>query len=237
MFVPVEIIKPPHLVGTVVRTVAGADAPIVRHDVQTLGIMHGGIHRADHLAGGQLTLLAGHRFEGDLGVLGNLTVAIAAKGPGRDAPIGIIPVDADPVHLAAADHLVPADDRNVVLRLAGDDAGLAAGAGVEVDRHSPLVQTVEFGRRIEGIAARDLRRLFRQRLFRGFLVVGRTVRLEADRRDECRVALELVDIGLANDLAALHRPVLLGVGEGLPRAGDDLDRRAHGERQRVAGPQ
>jgi hypothetical protein len=46
-----------------------------------------------------------------------------------------VPIDADPVHLAAVQHLVLADPRDVVLRLAGDGAG-AAGARVEVDGHA-----------------------------------------------------------------------------------------------------
>ena len=42
----------------------------------------------------------------------------------------VVAVDADPVHLAAARDLVLADDRDIVLGLAGDHAGVAAGAGV-----------------------------------------------------------------------------------------------------------
>jgi hypothetical protein len=44
-----------------------------------------------------------------------------------------------------AEDLLLADDRNVVLGLAGDDAGVAADAGVEVDAHPPLVHAVELG--------------------------------------------------------------------------------------------
>jgi len=36
----------------------------------------------------------------------------------------VVAVDADPVHLAAARYLVLADNRNVVLRLAGHHAGV-----------------------------------------------------------------------------------------------------------------
>ena len=108
---------------------------------------------------------------------------------------------------------------NVVLRLAGDDAGLAADAGVQVDRHAPLVQAVELRRRVERVAAGDVRGLLGRRQPRAGLVVGRTVRLEADGGDKRGVRLELLDVGLADDVAALHRPVLLGVGEGLRRPG------------------
>ena len=48
-----------------------------------------------------------------------------------------VAVDAEPVHLAPAHTSVLADDRDVVLGLAGDDAGAAADAGVEVDAHGP----------------------------------------------------------------------------------------------------
>ena len=61
---------------------------------------------------------------------------------GSSGSPSIVAVDADPVHLAPAAHLVLADDRDVVLRLAGDDAGVAADAGVEVDRHAPGVAVV-----------------------------------------------------------------------------------------------
>ena len=49
-----------------------------------------------------------------------------------------VAVDANPVHLAIADDLLLADDRDVVLRLAGDHARGTAGAGAQVDRHAPL---------------------------------------------------------------------------------------------------
>ena len=58
---------------------------------------------------------------------------------GRAAEVA---VDADPVHLAAVQHLLLADDGDVVLRLAGDDARPAAGAGGQIDRHAPAVQIV-----------------------------------------------------------------------------------------------
>src|SRR5439155_25424956 len=66
----VEEIKAAHLVGTVVRAVASPDAPVVDHDVETFGVMHGRGHGADLLAGGILALHAWNRLEHDLGVLG-----------------------------------------------------------------------------------------------------------------------------------------------------------------------
>src|SRR4051812_12232734 len=51
----------------------------------------------------------------------------------------VVAVDVDPLHLAAPGHLLLAHDRDVVLRLAGHDAGAAADAGIQVDRHPPGV--------------------------------------------------------------------------------------------------
>ena len=51
----------------------------------------------------------------------------------------IIAVDAKPMHLPAAGHFGFADYRNIVFRLAGNDAGVAADAGIHVDGHAPGV--------------------------------------------------------------------------------------------------
>src|SRR5262249_48950170 len=99
-----EEVEAPDLVGAVVRAVARAHAAVVDHVVEALGAVGGRRHGADQLAGGVLALHAGHRLEERLGV-------------GRVAPV--IAVDAQPVHLAAAEDLVLADDGDVVLGLAG----------------------------------------------------------------------------------------------------------------------
>src|SRR4029453_16164560 len=54
----------------------------------------------------------------------------------------VVAVDADPVHLTPAQHFLFPDPRDVVFRLATDDAGVAADAGIDVDRHPPLVALV-----------------------------------------------------------------------------------------------
>ena len=51
----------------------------------------------------------------------------------------VVPVNADPRHLSAVEDLLLSDDGNVVLRLAGDGTGIAAGTGVEIDGHTPGV--------------------------------------------------------------------------------------------------
>src|SRR5262249_28785682 len=120
-----EEVEPADLVRAVVRAVAGADAAIVGHLVQPLEAVRGGGHGADDLAGGLLAVHAEYGLKIELGIAGVLPLEVA--------------VDADPVHLARGEDLVPADDRDVVLGLAGDHAGIAADAGVEVDHHAPGV--------------------------------------------------------------------------------------------------
>ncbi len=85
--------------------------------------MQRGRDRADGLARRVLALGAEHRLEED----------VRARGVADE-----VTVEPQPVHVAVAPDLVLADDREVVLRLAGDDAAAAAGAGVEVDDHLPL---------------------------------------------------------------------------------------------------
>src|SRR4030095_15233887 len=124
----VEEIEAAHLVGTVVRTVAGPDAPVVDHHVEALPVVDGGGHGADLLAGSVLAVHAGNGLEDDLRAAGGLA--------------GEVPVDPDPVHLAPLRDLDLADNRHVVLALAGRHARVAADAGVQVDRHPPLVALI-----------------------------------------------------------------------------------------------
>ncbi len=86
--------------------------------------MVGRAHGADHFAGRVLALHAGHGLKVGFGI-----VAVAL----------VVGVDANPVHVAANDALLLADDGDVVFRLAGDHAVVAAHAGVEIDRHAPGV--------------------------------------------------------------------------------------------------
>src|SRR5262249_4021017 len=120
-------VEAPDLVRAVVRAVAGADAAVVDHVVEAVAAVHRRRHRADHLAGGVLALHARHRLEERPRV-----------GGGAEA----VTVDAQPVHLAAAAGLVRDDDGDVVLGLAGDDAGAAAGADAQVEGHAPFETVV-----------------------------------------------------------------------------------------------
>src|SRR5690606_11300396 len=120
----VQVVEPAHLVGAVVRAVAGADAAVVDHHVEALLAVHRGVHRAHVLAGGPLAVHAGDGLDD-----GPRILELARE----------VAVHPQPGHLAAALDLVTADDRDVVLDLAGDDAGVAAGAAAQVDRHAPLL--------------------------------------------------------------------------------------------------
>src|SRR4030095_3082736 len=115
-----EEVEAPHLVGAVVRAVAGADAAVVDHDVQAFAVVHGRVHRTHDLAWGPLAMLAEHRLEVRIG-----RVELAR----------VVAVQPDPLHLAAVRDLLASDDRDVVLGLAGDDARVAPDAGVQIDRH------------------------------------------------------------------------------------------------------
>src|SRR3954468_20574470 len=196
----VEEIEAPHLVRAVVRAVAGADAAVVDHRVQAVGGVHSRRHRADLLAGGVLALLAGHRLEHDLRLLGRA---------------GEVAVHAQPVHLAAAAHLLVADDGYVVLALAGDHAGVAAGAGIEVDRHAPLLAFLV-------AVLLPERRL----ALRGLDHLGGEVRLVAP----------FPQGGLAHDLAPFHGAAILGLGD-LVQPARGLEPGPAGEAGRRAGAQ
>ena len=190
----VEVVEAPHLVGAVVAAVAGADAAVVDHLVQALVAVDGGVDRADVFAGRRLAVHTRERLHDHLGILERSRV---------------VAVDADPVHLAALVDVLLADGGDVVLRLAGDDAGAAAGALVEVDRHRPLVvlaavvdRLVDLGLRVLGVRAALLDLLVELRL---------RVQHLGDRR---------LDDGRRN-LAAVgrHLPVVLGDREGEAPAG------------------
>jgi hypothetical protein len=93
-----------------------------------LGVVNGGRHGTDLLAGRVLAVHAGNGLDDDLGAAGRIA--------------GEVPVDPDPVHLAPLRDLTLADDRDVVLALARRYARVAADARIQVDRHPPLVTLI-----------------------------------------------------------------------------------------------
>src|SRR5205807_303985 len=101
----------------------------------------GRAYRADRFARGVLAVHARDRQEGSSGI--------------SDVP-GVVGVDAEPEHLAPDLLLVPTDDGDVVLGLAGDDTGVASDARGRIDGHAPLVLFGVVVVRVEGVAARGL---------------------------------------------------------------------------------
>src|SRR5262249_4660651 len=116
-------VESPHFIRAVVRAVARPDAAVVDHVVQAFLAVHGRAYRANFFARCVFALLARHGLEvclwiGQLGIFFRLIFL-------RFQPGLVVPVNADPVHLAAAHHLIFADDRNIVLALASDYARVA----------------------------------------------------------------------------------------------------------------
>ncbi len=115
--------------------------------------MHGGVDRADRLAGRRFALLTGDRLGDhfdrvvvDLAATGLFAISTLVElGYRFRIELGRreVTIHADPVHLATSSHLVLADDRDVVLRLAGDRAGIAADARMQIDGHRPLVMRID----------------------------------------------------------------------------------------------
>ena len=117
-----EIIEAAHLVGAIVGTKPRANAPVVDHDVEALGIMHRRADGANDFAGSLLAMHAQH----------GLKIAFWSFGRSR-----VVAVNSQPLHLAFVNDLLFAHDRNVVFSLARDDACVAADACVQIDAHRP----------------------------------------------------------------------------------------------------
>ena len=235
--VVVEEVEAADLVRAVVRAVAGADAAVVGHRVEALVVVDGGVGGADGLARGGLAMLAGDAHEGDLRVFGD-------RVAGGGAAVEEVAVQADPVHVAALEHLLAADDGDVVLGLASGHAGVAAGARVEVDRHAPLLELRELvlmalpdgdvrgdgvGRvLVGGVATRGGDGLGRRGHGAVLAVDGRSVAIDAEL-GEVLVLPEVLDIAFADDVASFHRPVVLHVADGDGDVGErELGARADG---------
>src|SRR5262249_795794 len=108
-----EKIETPYLVRAVVGTIARADAAVVDHVVEPVGTVNCCPYRANQLARCVLTLHARHRLKEGFRV-GQITSVVA--------------IDSKPVHFPSMGDLGLADDRDIVLGLARDDAGAAADA-------------------------------------------------------------------------------------------------------------
>src|SRR6185312_11585418 len=119
-----EEVKPPDFIRAVVGTIARAHAAVIDHVIQAFGAVRGRAHRADQLARSVFALHARDRLEVRFGI-----IAVAL----------VVGIHAEPVHVAAMIDLLFSDNRDVVLRLAGNDTVVAAHAGVEINRHAPRV--------------------------------------------------------------------------------------------------
>ena len=98
------------------------------------------------------------------------------------------------MHVTAAVHLFFADHGNIVFRLAGDHAGVAAIAAIEINDHGPLVAVV--GKlRLSFVERQLLRREFG-------MFVGKI-----------RILAVLLERGGRKDLAAFHVEVILRASE------------------------
>src|SRR5262245_2850543 len=101
---------------------------------------------------------------------------------------------ANPWHLATFGDLKFTDDRNVVFSLTRKRTSVTADAGIEVDRHPPLVSCVtEFIGIIEGVIACGPR-------------LG-------SRADRLRIRQKFRERALANNVATFHTMMLLRARE------------------------
>src|SRR5262249_24465459 len=117
-----------------------------------------------------------------------------------------VAIDSQPVHLAPKEHLLFADDRNVVLRLAGDDARATAGASRQIDHHSPLVP------RLAVLMCRI------NRSGQGWSL-GRLARFDRRLFPAAWVLLELGKISAPNDVTSVQSVMRLSAGEWKMAAG------------------
>ena len=99
------------------------------------------------------------------------------------------------MHLAAARHLILADNWNVVLRLARDRARVATDARTKIDDHSPRVPAV----------------FVFIRIIKRFLVCWLFLRV----RDAFWIEKEFRQCPAAQKIAAFHLLMLLRCGEGM----------------------
>ena len=142
----VEPVELPHVVGAVVAAVARAHAAVVDLPVEAFASVVGGIDRAHRLARRDLAVLAEHGQEHVDRLGGGALLPALHPQPVLDAPVGDLGLP---------------DGRHIVLALAGEHAGLAAGAAVHVHRHPPAVLRI-LHRRVHPGMIRVLGRLAAQ---------------------------------------------------------------------------
>src|SRR4029453_3903716 len=136
-----EEVEEAHVVRARVAAVARADAAVVDLCVQSLIGVVARVSRTPRFTRRLVAVLAEDGTELPLHV-GELALPIA--------------LDPQPVHGAATRGLLRARGRNVVFGMAGDHAGSAACALIEIDGHSPLrhVRSSLFAIRYSQLAVR-----------------------------------------------------------------------------------
>ena len=177
--VVVEIVKAANFPWAVIRAIAGADATIVGHEIETILAVHGRIHGTNGFARGVFAMLAHHSLRKHFRIL-NITRKIS--------------IQTDPSHVTIFANLVFSDHRHVVFGLAGNDAGIATRAGIEIHRHSPLLFRGECRMGVERNIRRD-------------------VTIHAHRLGKGIVFLEALECSLANEVTTFHAAMLLGLRE------------------------
>ena len=237
--VEIKEVEAANLIWAVVRAIAGTDTTVVRHGVETLVVMDGGVGGADGLARGGFAMLAGDTHKRDLRVFRDGVAGLLAA-------VEEVAVQADPMHVTSLQHLMAADDRNIILGLTGGHASVATRAGIEIDRHPPLLE-LQFG--FMPLPDRYVRRGPMIRMFVGRITarggagfVGRRHRTVLAVNGGCvsvdaqlgegLVFLHVLDTALTDDVAAFHRPVILHIADRDSALGNfDLSPRAEGGRR------
>ena len=137
--------------------------------------MNRGRDRADDFAGRVLAVHTRHRLK--MGLIRRVRLP------------GVPGIDAYPVHLPVPQHFLLTDDGDIVFRLTGGGAGVAADAGIQVDRHRPGIPLV---------LDRRIKRFRRLRLLR-----------------EPGIFTELLKRAAAHRIIRFNHLMLLGRGEGI----------------------
>ena len=119
-----EEIEATNFIGTVIRTVAGANAAIVGHVIEPFVAMGCRMNGTNQLARSIFALHARHRLMIHLGIVQRAFV---------------VTIDANPMHLPTAQDFLLTYHRAVIFGDASDDAGIAADARVDIDSHAPGV--------------------------------------------------------------------------------------------------
>src|SRR5579875_530119 len=131
VIIVVEEVKSAHLIGAVVGAIAGSNAAVIDHLVDTLYAMLRRPYRAHIFARRLFTLHARYRLEVDAWV-----VCKRLEIVGLRLVVGIHP---NPVHMPPPHNLRFSNHGNVVLRLTGHHADAATNARLEVNDHTPVV--------------------------------------------------------------------------------------------------